>query len=104
MIRTAYKFTFCPDVSMSEVQHALAISTIAVESIHGEAAMMVDGKFTVDRRARVCLIDAEAQISEDLARVFAGFMNARRGVCFRSETIEFRGELGDKQDLFEGLL
>ena len=52
VIRTAYRFSFEPEVSMDDVEKALALSTVAVESIHGEQAMMIDGKFAVLKRAR----------------------------------------------------
>lgn len=100
MIRTAYRFSFEPEVSMDEVEKALALSTIAVESIHGEQAMMIDGKFTVLKRARTCLIDAETQLGCDLARVLAGFMNNGSGGCFRTDMVECKGQLGDMLDLY----
>jgi len=100
MIRTAYRFSFEPEVSMDEVEKALALSTIAVESIHGEQAMMIDGKFAVLKRARTCLIDAETQLGCDLARVLAGFMSTSSGGCFRTDMVECKGQLGDMLDLY----
>jgi len=100
MIRTAYRFSFEPEVSMDEVEKALALSTIAVESIHGEQAMMIDGEFAVLKRARTCLIDAETQLGCDLARVLAGFMNTSSGGCFRTDMVECKGQLGDMLDLY----
>ena len=100
MIRTAYRFSFEPDISMDEVEKALALSTIAVESIYGESAMMVDGKFTVSKRARTCLIDAETQLGQDLAKVLARFLNTNHGGCFRTEMVECKGTLGDLLDLY----
>lgn len=100
MIRTVYRFTFEPEVSMDEVEQALALSAIAVESIYGESAMMIDGKFAVNKRSRTCLIDAETQLGCDLAKVLAGFMNANTGGCFRTEMVECKGQLGDVLDLY----
>ena len=100
MIRSIYRFSFDKTVSMDEVEQALALSTVAVESIHGEQAMMIDGKFTVLKRARICLIDAETQLGCDLARVLAGFMSTSSGGCFRTEMVEFKGQLGDMLDLY----
>jgi len=104
MIRTAYRFSFEPEVSMDDVEKALGLSTIAVESIHGEQAMMIDGKFAVNKRARTCLIDAETQLGADLARVLAGFMNNNSGGCFRTEMVECREQLGDMLDLFRAFV
>jgi hypothetical protein len=89
---------------MDEVEQALALSTIAVESIYGEPAMMVDGKFSVNKRARTCQIDAETQLGCDLAKVFAGFMNTKSGGCFRTETVECKEQLGDMLDLFRAFV
>ena len=104
MIRTAYRFSFEPEVSMVDVEKALALSTVAVESIHGEQAMMIDGKFTVLKRARICLIDAETQLGCDLARVFAGFLSTSSGGCFRTEMVECKGQLGDMLDLYRAFI
>jgi len=43
MIRSIYRFRFDKSVPMEDVEKALALSTIAIESIYGEAAMRVDG-------------------------------------------------------------
>ena len=100
MIRSIYRFSFDKTVSMDDVEKALALSTIAVESIHGEQAMMIDGKFAVLKRARTCLIDAETQLGCDLARVLAGFMRNSSGGCFRTEMVECKGQHGDMLDLY----
>ena len=100
MIRSIYRFSFDKTISMDDVEKALALSTIAVESIHGEQAMMIDGKFAVLKRARTCLIDAETQLGCDLARVLAGFMSTSSGGCFRTDMVECKGQLGDMLDLY----
>ena len=104
MIRTVYRFVFEPDISMDDVEKALALATIAVESIHGEQAMMIDGKFAVLKRARTCLIDAETEVGCDLARVLSGFMNTCSGGCFRTDMIECKAPLGDMLDLYRAFV
>lgn len=103
MVRTIYKFTFDDSVAMDDVERLLALSIIPVESIHGEAAMMVDGRFAVNRRRRTCLIDAESQLGNDLARVLSGFLNANAGGCFRVDFGETGERLGDVLDLYGAL-
>lgn len=100
MIRTVYKFTFDDGVAMDEVERILALSTIPVESIHGESAMLIDGRFTVNKRRRICLIDAESQLGNDLVRVFTGFLNASAGGSFRVDFEETGEQLGDLLDLY----
>jgi hypothetical protein len=100
LTRTVYRFTFDDRVAIEDVKRVLALSTIPVESLHGESAMLVDGRFSVNKRRRTCLIDAESQVGSDLAKVFAGFLNARAGSCFRVEFKETAEPLGDLLDLY----
>ena len=100
MIRTVYKFTFDDSVAMDDVERILALSAIPVESIHGESAMLVDGRFAVNKRRRTCLIDAESQLGNDLARVFTGFLNINSGGSFRVGLKETGERLGDLLDLY----
>ena len=104
MIRTAYRFRFEPGISMDDVEQALALSVIAVESIFGEQAMMIDGRFSVDRQDRICLVDTQTQLGYVLAKVFAGYMNTALKDCFQTERIEYVGQLGDMLDLFGAFL
>jgi len=100
LIRTVYKFTFDDSVAMDDVERVLVLSAIPVESIHGEAAMLVDGRFAVNKRRRTCLIDAESQLGNDLARVFTGFLNTSAGGSFRVDFEETGERLGDLLDLY----
>ena len=100
MTRTVYKFTFDDNVAMDDVERILALSTIPVESIHGESAMLVDGRFAVNKRRRTCLIDADSQLGNDLARVFTGFLNVNSSGCFRVDFAETGERLGDMLDLY----
>ena len=100
MIRTVYKFSFDDSFAMDDVEQILALSVIPVESIHGESAMLVDGRYAVNKRRRTCLIDAESQLGNDLARVFTGFLNAKAGGSFRVDFGETGEQLGDVLDLY----
>lgn len=100
MIRNVYKFTFAKDVSIEEVNNAMAMAAIAVESIYGEHAMMIDGKFYVSDRQRICLIDSESQLGQDLAKVFAGFIALNDKGAYTSEMIAFAKPLGSMVDHF----
>ena len=100
MIRTVYKFTFDDSVAMDDIERVLVLSAIPVESIHGESAMLVDGRFAVNKRRRTCLIDAESQLGNDLARVFTGFLNMSAGGSLRVDFEETGERLGDLLDLY----
>lgn len=103
MVRTVYKFTFDDSIAMDDVERILALSTIPVESIHGESAMLVDGRFAVNKRRRTCLMDAESQLGNDLARVFTGFLNVKAAGSFRVDLGETGERLGDLLDLYGAL-
>lgn len=94
MTRTVYKFTFDDSIPMDEVAKTMALSVIPVESIHGESAMMLDGKFLMNMRRRTCTIDAESETGNDLARVFLGFLNLQAPGRFSIVTEESSEALG----------
>ncbi|MHB1002023.1 MAG: hypothetical protein ACYC27_22510 [Armatimonadota bacterium] len=100
MIRTTYRFSFNESIPMKEILKGLLLSTIALEAIHGESAMLVDGKFNVCERNKECIIDAETPVGADLAKVFARVMNMYCGGCFRTDFIECKAPLGDILDLY----
>lgn len=104
MTRTVHKFTFEPEIPMGEIRNGLLLSTIAVEAIYGESAMMIEGKFSINMREWTCVIDAETQLGSDLAKVFAGFMNMYSGGCFRADFTECKMPLGDMLDLCGALI
>lgn len=104
MTRTVYRFTFDPDVSMDDVRKSLAISTIAVESIYGEQAMNLDGKFALKTKRRTCLIDSGTQLGCDLAKVFGGFMTTIGDGGFQVDVEESREPLGDMLELLGAYL
>ncbi|MHB1001441.1 MAG: hypothetical protein ACYC27_19555 [Armatimonadota bacterium] len=100
MTRTVYKFTFTKEVEISDINNAMAMAAIAVEAIYGEPAMKIDGKFYVSDRQRICLIDSESQLGQDLAKVFAGFIDLNDKGSYMSESIEFGRPLGTMVDHF----
>jgi hypothetical protein len=98
LTRTVYKFTFDDNVPMDGIAKIMALSTIPIESIHGESAMMLDGRFLMNMmnmRRRTCLIDAESQAGNDLARVFTGFLNLQAAGRFSVVADESSDPLGD---------
>lgn len=104
MLRRVYRFSFEPDVSMDDVQQSLVLATIAIESIYGERALEMDGRFAVRRKRRSCLIDAETPLGCDLAKAFGGFLTTVAHDSYRVEMQQTREPLGDQIDLCEAFL
>ncbi len=105
MIRSIYRFRFDKSVPMEDVEKALALSTIAVESIYGESAMRLDGMFGVDKKARVCTIDRETDLGRDLARVLTGFLKLSiTDGSYAVEQDETDDDPGDMFALFKGFI
>jgi len=105
MIRSIYRFRFDKSVPMEDVEKALALSTIAIESIYGEAAMRVDGVFGVDAKARTCTIDRQTDLGCDLAKVMTGFLKLSiTDGCYAVEHDETDDNPGDMFGLFRGFI
>jgi len=105
MIRSIYRFRFDKSVPMEDVEKALALSTIAIESIYGESAMRVDGVFGVDRKAGTCTIDRLTDLGCDLAKVLIGFLKlSMNDGSYDVEQDETQDGLGDMFGLFKGFI
>lgn len=99
MIREIYKFYFAGCVSMRDVELSLYLAVTAVEAIHGEAAVKLDGRFRLDKRRCVCIIDAETQVGIDIARVLTRFLSQmlddRHYRIARVDSRDFCGDIVD---------
>ena len=105
MIRSIYRFSFDKTVSMDDVEKALALSTIVIEAIYGESAMRIDGIFSVDSKARTCIIDRQTDLGCDLAKVLIGFLRlSMNDGSYDVEQDETQDGLGDMFGLFKGFI
>lgn len=73
------QFVFDKTASMEEVEGTLHLARLAVESLHGEDRVRLDAKFTIDRTAHTCVIDAACEIGRALALIFAGYVRREFG-------------------------
>ena len=69
MIRTVYAFKFGNDVEFASVEHSLLISTIAIEGLHGRAALRCDLSIDLNHKSRTLSVEGESQIGYDLAKI-----------------------------------
>ncbi len=74
-----YRFTFDDKVPAEELEQTLLLSILAVESLHGESRVRLDGRYCMNARNRRCVVDAGTPVGRDLNRIFAGFLTREFG-------------------------
>jgi len=74
MTREVHRYTFDDIVPAEELEQTLLLSILAVESLHGESRVRLDGRYCLNARARECSIDAGTAVGRDLNRIFVGFL------------------------------
>lgn len=79
MDQPLYRFAFPPPLPMIEVEASLALSLLAVESLHGEAEARLDAGHALDAERRSCVIDAGTPAGRNLIRLFTGFLTREFG-------------------------
>jgi hypothetical protein len=84
-----HRYTFDEAVPSDELEQTLLLSVLAVESLHGETRVRLDGRFCLRAKARECTIDAGTPVGRDLNRIFAGFVSREFGsTSFRVRRID----------------
>jgi hypothetical protein len=68
-----YTFTFGEDVSEEEAHGTFLLALVALESLHGKAAVRMDCRFRSDPSAKLFHINSDTDIGNDLAKLFTGF-------------------------------
>ena len=69
-----YRFSFSSSVPMDDVEDTLMVAVLAVESLVGRPALKLDASFRLDKRNRVCSVDAGTPAGKQIARIFAGML------------------------------
>ena len=72
--RTIQKFTFKPDVDLAQAEETLLLSIIATEALHGQAAVRLEARYLFSNEKRACVIERRGKVSEDVVRIFTGFL------------------------------
>ena len=73
MTREIYRYTFGATARMHDVEEALLLAVLAVESLHGQSRVRMDASYCVDAEKRVTVIDASTSVGRDICRIFTGF-------------------------------
>ena len=97
-----YQFEFNKTADMAAVENALLMAVIAAEGIHGRSRVNLEANFNTNQAVRTCLVNADNQVGEDIAKVFTEFLNLDIGedtyriTRNKASGSEFVGENGDE--------
>lgn len=79
MSRELVRFDFDAGVPREELEGTLLLAVLAVGALVGEAAVQIDGRYTLDAQRGVCLIDAGTETGRSIAKVFTGLATREFG-------------------------
>jgi hypothetical protein len=73
MNQDVYQFSFDETVNVEDAQGTFMLALVALESLHGKAAVRLDCRFRSDPAAKLFHINSGSAIGNDLAKLFTGF-------------------------------
>jgi len=73
MNQDVYQFSFDDSVSSEDAQGTFILALVALESLHGKAAVRLECRFRSDQTAKLFHINSGTAIGNDLAKIFTGF-------------------------------
>jgi len=79
MNKERYRYQFDEKVPPQDIEETLMLALLAVESMHGRTRVRMDGRFQLDKKKRLCVIDAGTRIGADLAQIFTGYATREFG-------------------------
>ena len=71
---TIQKFSFKPDVDLEQAEGTLLLSIIAAEALHGQAAVRLEARYLFSNEKRACVIERRGQVSDNVIKIFTGFL------------------------------
>ena len=80
---------------MEEIESTLLMAIIGVESLHGESQARLDARYYLDKRRRVCVIDADSPTGHDLNKLFLGYLSRE----FCEDVFQVRRIVGNQNEL-----
>jgi hypothetical protein len=86
MDRLVYRYNFAKHIPVDDIEDSLMIAALAAEALHGRAAMKQDASFCLNKKTRICTIDAETPVGCDIARILTTFIT--KGYGERAFTVE----------------
>lgn len=79
MKKQTYRFRIAQSIPARDIEETLMLSLMAVESLYGHTQVRMDSRFKLDKKRRICVIDAGTRIGADLAKIFAGYVTREFG-------------------------
>ena len=74
-----YTYGFNPDIPMDTVKDSLLLAVMAVEGLKGRTRIQLEARFQLHKTKRSCVIDANTEVGENIARIFTGFLTKEFG-------------------------
>ena len=68
------KYKFKDSVDMEQAEDTLLLAIIAAEALHGRAAVRQEARYIFSEVKRSCVIERRGKISEDIIKLFTGFL------------------------------
>lgn len=82
------RYQFSEGVAFEDVEGALVVAVLAIESLHGPAAVRLGTAYAADPLARTVVVESSSDVGRDLNRVFVGFLS--RDLATDAFTVERR--------------
>lgn len=79
MHREVYRYRFAPKVPREDIEGALLLAILGVESLHGESQARLDAGHLLDADGHQCVLDATTAVGRDLNRLFVGYVRRELG-------------------------
>lgn len=88
-MKQLYRFTFPKQTRRSLIEQAIADAIFATECLHGPSKVRLGAGYYLARGRSQCVIETGSKVGEQIAQLFAGYMNRELGPeTYRVERLE----------------
>jgi hypothetical protein len=81
MSANIYRYTFERDVPTKEVESTLVLALLAAGGMFGEARLRLESAHLLDRKRRICVIDARGPAGRAANCIFVALVTREFGAC-----------------------
>lgn len=74
MNNTIQKYRFKDSVDLKQAEGTLLLAFIAAEALHGQAAVRLEARYLFSNEKRACVIERCGKVSDDVIKIFTGFL------------------------------
>ncbi len=74
-----YRYNISAKAPLREVEDSLLLAVLAAESLHGRSLVKLDASFCLDKKKRACIVAADTEVGQHIARIFTGFLTREFG-------------------------